>query len=89
MPRAPTVCRGLLKEGAQQGKREAALGQVSILSLCVQSRSMEANTTSTAGLTATPERLLRLLFAGVCGLVPRWGCWRWAGVRASPTHSSP
>ncbi|TKC38001.1 hypothetical protein EI555_013009, partial [Monodon monoceros] len=29
------------------------------------SRSMEANTTSTAGLTATPERLLRLLFAGV------------------------
>ncbi|XP_057554175.1 allatostatin-A receptor-like [Hippopotamus amphibius kiboko] len=30
---------------------------------------MEANATSTTGLTATPEQLLRLVFAGVCGLI--------------------
>ncbi|KAF5929657.1 allatostatin-A receptor-like [Diceros bicornis minor] len=30
---------------------------------------MEPNTTVTAGLTATPEPLLRLVFAGVCGLI--------------------
>ena len=30
---------------------------------------MEANATSTTGLTATPERRLRLVFARVCGLV--------------------
>ncbi|XP_006202251.3 neuropeptides B/W receptor type 1-like [Vicugna pacos] len=40
-----------------------------MLTLCVQSRRMEANATSTAGLTAIPEGLLRLVFAGVCGLI--------------------
>ncbi|XP_003789359.1 galanin receptor type 1-like [Otolemur garnettii] len=30
---------------------------------------MEPNATSTPWLTATPERLLRLIFAGVCGLI--------------------
>ncbi|XP_055430393.1 galanin receptor type 3-like [Bubalus kerabau] len=30
---------------------------------------MEANTTSSAGLTATAERPLRLVFVGVCGLI--------------------
>lgn len=45
-------------------------GWFSTLSLCVRGRGMEPNATFTAtGLTATSERWLRLLFAGLCGLI--------------------
>uniref|UniRef100_A0A8D0UHG9 G-protein coupled receptors family 1 profile domain-containing protein n=1 Tax=Sus scrofa TaxID=9823 RepID=A0A8D0UHG9_PIG len=67
-PKSTHCLQGSGKRRGSTGEEGGVLRLVSMLSLCVHSR-MEANATSTAGLTAIPERPLRLIFAGVCGLI--------------------